>query len=114
VNAYPGLYASSVEWGCLDKVEPTYSEMLSILSQKYGLSAEEAVLIASEPDDIIYTRVVNAIAGGSSYTDAMNEINGISSGNEDAPLPEPEPEPLYDLLPEEDGVTGEGFVENND
>ncbi len=115
VNAYPGLYASAVEWRCLDKVEPTYSEMLSILSQKYGLSAEEAVLIASEPDDIVYTRLVNAIAGGSTYTDAMNQINGIPSESE-APLPEPEPEPepLYDLLPEEDGVTGEGFVENND
>jgi len=109
INAYPGLYTSAVEWGCLDQVNPTYQEMLGILSDKYGLSEQEAINIASEPDDLIYTKLVYEVVNGLSYTDAYNKINGIST--------EPEPEPVKevvkdDLLPEEDGVSGDNFIDN--
>ena len=109
INAYPGLYTSAVNWGCLDKVEPTYQEMLGILNNKYGLTTEEAFSIAAEPDDIVYTRLVHEVVNGMSYTDAYNKINGI--------VTEPEPEPVKevvkdDLLQEEDGIGNDNFVDN--
>ncbi len=111
INAYPGLYTSAITWGCLDKVDPTYQEMLGILQSKYGLSADEAFAIASEPDDIVYTRLVNEIARGKSYTDAYNKINGI--GTEPETVQEPEVIEKHDVLPEEEGVDGGNFVDNS-
>ena len=111
VNSYPSLKESSIEWGCLDKVEPIYANILDILQTKYSLTEEEALEIAGVEDDVVYTRIVNAIAKGVSYEDALNYIyTDDISGNtpiEDVIIPAN----MDDMLPEEDGMSGESFIE---
>lgn len=111
VNSYPSLKESSIEWGCLDKVEPIYANILDILQTKYSLTEEDALEIAGVEDDVVYTRIVNAIANGVSYEDALNYIyTDDISGN--TPIEEVIiPANMDDMLPEEDGMSGESFIE---
>ena len=101
VKDYPKLYAYASEWNAGEDVSAVYHRMLTILADEYGLTEEQAAEIAAEPDDIVYTRRVTAIAGGEGFEE-----------NESAPSRVPE-EPLTDVLPEEEGLDGTVFIDNN-
>lgn len=101
VNDYPALYEYAVQWNSVAEVSEVYAQMLDILSNKYGLTEEQAKEIAAEPDDVEYTRKVTAVAEGKSYsaTDASQEVTGSN-------------ESLRDILPEEEGMVNANFVDN--
>ncbi len=112
VDSYPELKASAEEWGCIENVEPVYNSMVNILQGKYGLSEDKAKEIAAIEDDLVYTRVVNAIVSGVAYEDALNYIyTDDISGNTPTDEGVNAPANMDDILPEEDGVSGDGFIE---
>jgi hypothetical protein len=95
VNDYAALYDYAAQWNAESLISETYEQMLSILSDKYGLTESQALEIAAEPDDVEYTRKVTDVAEGRGYA---------SSETEDVPLEVQ----LPDMLPEE-----QQFPENN-
>ena len=66
---YPGLYAYADRYSAGNEVYGEYTAVLNILSDKYGLSESQALEIAAESRDIVYTKMVTAIAGGASFQD---------------------------------------------
>ncbi len=94
VYDYEDLYAYASKWNAGNEVSATYGQMLSILQDKYKLSEDEALEIASEPYDVEYTKLVTAVAEGKGYHSSQNESK--------------EPVTLPDMLPEE-----MDFPENN-
>ncbi|MCR5426884.1 MAG: hypothetical protein K6E81_08655, partial [Lachnospiraceae bacterium] len=107
VNVYPSLYRSAVEWNCAEEVSSVYNEMVDILNTKYRLTVDEALAIAAQEDDVIYTRLVTAAAQGYGYA------GNYQTQEQEEPAPEPEPEPMPDELPEEQEMDGSTFVEPN-
>lgn len=67
VNDYAKLYEYAGKWNAEDDVSAVYSRILDILQDKYGLTEAQALEIAAEPDDVEYTRLVTAVAGGEAY-----------------------------------------------
>ncbi len=99
---YTELYEYAAQWDCIDEVAAIYEQMLDILSNKYGLTEEEAKEIADEPDDVEYTKKVTAVAEGGTYG-----LSEASQGGEEAPQ-----ESMSDMLPEEESFIGADFVDN--
>jgi len=97
VYDYANLYAYASKWNAGEEVAAVYAQMLGILQDKYNLTENEALEIAAEPDDVEYTKLVTAIAGGEKY---------VSDGKT-SDKPE-KIEDLPDMLPEE-----KKFPENN-
>jgi hypothetical protein len=104
VNDYPLLYEYATEWNSTAEVEEGYTEILSILSEKYGLTEEQAKEIAAIEDDTEYTKAVIAACEGKGYpasdTDSTN------------PQVTDNAETLKDLLPEEQGMVNSQFIDN--
>ena len=94
VNDYPALYEYAGRWNAHDEVGEVYSQMLGILQEKYGLTEAQALAIAAEPDDVVYTKLVTAAAQGEGYH-PQTDPAGLE-------------EQLPDMLPEE-----KDFPENN-
>lgn len=94
VYDYEDLYEYASKWNAGDEVSATYNQMLGILQDKYKLTESDALEIAAEPDDVEYTKLVTAIAGGEGYHSANSESTN--------------PVELPDMLPEE-----KQFPENN-
>ncbi|MCM1541661.1 MAG: hypothetical protein NC121_10405 [Blautia sp.] len=100
VNDYPVLYEYAGQCNAAGEVAQEYATILNLLYENYGLTEDQARAIAAEPDDIEYTRQVNAIVQGGAY----------GSWNE----PEPEEDvPLQDELPEETEMSGGSFIDTN-
>lgn len=95
VNEYAGVYEYALQWNAEDDVSVIYSRILGILQDKYGLTEEQALEIAAEPDDVEYTRLVTAAAQGKGY---VSRDTAPVRGKEELP----------DMLPEE-----RQFPENN-
>ena len=106
VDHYPTLYAYAIQWNAGDEVMTGYSYILNILSEKYGLTEEQAKEIASVRSDYEYTKMVVAIVQGKPYG-SWNEPVIVETEPE-----EPEQAPLPDELPEE-GELEEGFYIGN-
>jgi hypothetical protein len=104
VNDYPILYEYAAQWNSTTEVAEGYAEILSILSEKYGLTEEQAKEIAAIADDTEYTMAVIAACEGKGYssTDADDE-NAQVTDNQAA---------LKDLLPEEQGMVTSQFIDN--
>lgn len=100
VNEYPPLYEYATQWNAAGEVAQEYSVILNVLYEKYGLTEDQARAIAAEPDDIEYTRQVNAIVQGGAY----------GSWNEPEPVEEG---PLPDELPEETDLPEGNFIDTN-
>ena len=100
VNEYPVLYEYATQWNAAGEVAQEYSIILNVLYEKYGLTEDQARAIAAEPDDIEYTRQVNAIVQGGAY----------GSWNEPEPVEEG---PLPDELPEETDLPEGNFIDTN-
>ena len=100
VNDYPELYDYAGQCNAAGEVAQEYAVILNLLYENYGLTEDQARAIAAEPDDIEYTRQVNAIVQGGAY----------GSWNE----PEPEVDvPLQDELPEEAELPEGTFIDTN-
>lgn len=100
VNDYPALYDYAGQCNAAGEVAQEYATILNLLYENYGLTEDQARTIAAEPDDIEYTRQVNAIVQGGAY----------GSWNE----PEPEVDaPLQDELPEETELPEGNFIDTN-
>ncbi len=102
VNDYPALYEYAYQWNAVNEVNEVYSEMLTILSEKYGLNEAEALAIAAEKSDKEYTKIVTALANGLSYGSWNN--TDISQ--------EPTEDKLPNELPEESEMGQGSFVDN--
>lgn len=97
VYDYADLYAYASQWNAGEEVAAVYAQMLAILQDKYNLTESDALEIAAEPDDVEYTKLVTAVAGGEKYISAEK--------SSDKPV---KTEDLPDMLPEE-----KKFPENN-
>ena len=100
VHDYPTLYAFSGKWNAVSDVQVVFDQMLEILRSKYGLTEEEAKIIAYEEDDLLYSKMIRTIAGGGVFGDWENgdifdpqtendQQNPLQGGDEDL-LPEEE------------------------
>lgn len=97
VYDYANLYAYASKWNAGEEVAAVYAQMLGILQDKYNLTENEALEIAAELDDVEYTKLVTAIAGGEKY------VSDGKTSDKPAKI-----EDLPDMLPEE-----KKFPENN-
>lgn len=102
VHKYPELYAYAQQWNAGQEVADVYTQILALLSERYGLTEEQAQSIADEPDDVQYTRMVLAITQGKDF----------GSWNQPQEPELPVQEPLEDELPEEEGLGTDIFVNN--
>lgn len=107
VSDYPKLYAYASQWNAEDEVAEGYAVILNILSDKYGLTENEALEIAAEPNDVEYTRMVTDIARGKAY-----ESEKESEEKEPEQLPDETEETIQDMLPEEAELGNDTFIDN--
>lgn len=98
VNDYTELHEYAKKWAIEDAVAQEYASLVTILTNKYQLTEEQAREIAAIKDDVQYTKVVTAIAGGETYGEA--------------PKREERLEDLKDVLPEEKELLEKIFGEN--
>lgn len=105
VYTYPDYQALAAQQGAAEEVAEIYQELLQILADKYQLTEAEAYEIIEQPDDIQYSRMVWAIVQG----------EGFDSWNQQKEPEETEAvqAPLVDELPEETGLDGTEFIDNN-
>ena len=106
VKEYPKLYAYAVQWNAGDEVDAGYQHLLTILSQNYGLTQEQALEIANARSDIEYTRMVLFIVQGRGFGswDVSNTVTKPSSESTEGQLP--------DALPEESEMDESTFINN--
>ena len=107
VSDYPKLYAYASQWNAEEEVAAGYAVILNILSDKYGLTENEALQIAAEPNDVEYTRIVTDIARGKTY-----EMVEESENEELSNQPEETEETMKDILPEEEELGNDTFIDN--
>ena len=100
VDDYPDLYQYASQWNASGDVAVEYAVILNLLYENYGLTEEQARAIAAEPNDIEYTKQVNAIVQGGVY----------GSWNKPEPVPDA---PLTEVLPEEAELPEGNFIETN-
>lgn len=116
VDYYPSLLAYASQWEVLPEVGEIYASMLSVLSDRYGITEEQALAIAAIKSDIEYTRTITALAGGEIYGASDNapmEDTGYADGQPDAGFSEEGgAEELPDELPEESELEDGNFVDN--
>lgn len=117
VNGYPSLVAYASQWEMLPEMGEIYASMLNILSDRYGLTEEQALAIAAIKSNIEYTRTVTAVAGGEAYGNGSMQDTGDADsqpdmGAEEEGGTEAQPEELPDELPEESELEGGSFVDN--
>ena len=106
VKEYPKLYAYAVQWNAGGEVEAGYQHLLTILTQNYGLTEEQALVIANARSDIEYTRMVLFIVQGRGFG-SWDESNTVTK-----PSPEHTDNPLPDALPEENEMDDSTFINN--
>lgn len=99
VHDYPVLYSYSEQWNAENEVAESYAKILNILSENYHLTEAQAREISELPDDVEYTMAVTALSQGVSYE------NWRYGGDETE-------EELPDILPEEDELSEDDFVDN--
>jgi len=101
VKNYPKLYSYASEWNAGTEVSEIYTKMLTVLSEKYRLTEEQALEIANTKDDVTYSKMVYIIADGGSFGswDEQPEVEIEES--------------LRDVLPEEEELDDVLFLENS-
>ena len=100
VYEYPTLYDYASKWNASTEVGEYYNLILEILSDKYRLTEEQALEIANERRDVVYTKMIMAIADGEAYGSWIDpDVSDIVI--------------LPDELPEESGLGQSEFVDNN-
>ena len=105
VTDYPELYAYAVQFNAGEEVTAAYQSVLAILFEKYGLTEEQAMEILSVPSDYTYTEMVVDIVMGKPFG-SWNDQGETGGEQESQPAPAP------DLLPEEEDLDGDTFIDN--
>lgn len=108
VDRYPQLYEYANQWNAGAEVAAGYATILNYLSANFGLTESQAQQIADEKKDIDYTRIVTAIANGKSF----EEWNAPDAGMDEAPVEEVPESGMEDVLPEEEELGTDTFVDN--
>lgn len=118
VNNYPPIRDYAAQCDALPEVEEIYAGIMGILSDKYGITEEQAREIASMGSRIEYTRAVTAVAEGKGYgtgnaSGASTQPEGNPEEIQGAPEVQPEEgnEALPDELPEEAELEEGNFVD---
>ena len=97
VHDYPSLLNYATEYNAQDEVTVAFQEILNVLSQKYGLSQEEAQEIADISNNVEYTQRVMTVLqklGLESWDmpQIVEDVTPSNDGEEAAELPDPLPE----------------------
>lgn len=97
VHDYPSLLNYATEYNAQDEVTVAFQEILNVLSQKYGLSQEEAQEIADISNDVEYTQRVMTVLqnlGLESWDmpQIVEDTAASNDGEATAELPDPLPE----------------------
>ena len=97
VHDYPSLLNYATEYNAQDEVTVAFQEILNVLSQKYGLSQEEAQEIADISNNVEYTQRVMTVLqklGLESWDmpQSVEEATPSNDGEAAAELPDPLPE----------------------
>ena len=97
VHDYPSLLNYATEYNVQDEVTVAFQEILNVLSQKYGLSQEEAQEIADISNNVEYTQRVMTVLqklGLESWDmpQIVEDATPSNDGEEAAELPDPLPE----------------------
>lgn len=108
VDRYPQLYEYANQWNAGAEVAAGYATILNYLSANFGLTESQAQQIADEKKDIDYTRIVTAIVNGKSF----EEWNAPDAGMDEAPVEEVPESGMEDVLPEEEELGTDTFVDN--
>jgi hypothetical protein len=111
VNDYPALYEYATEWNSVGDISEGYSEILSILSEKYGVTEEQAKEIAAIKNDTDYTRAVAQICVDKGFI-TSDVLTPSASQSETTVSDTPATETLIDALPEEQGMVNADYVDN--
>ncbi len=97
------LLTGADEYGVRSEVDAVYQQIVSLLENNYGITAQEAMEVISY-DEQAYTRRLHTAVYGTDFTDPDDEADEASDQSEDAV---PEVLPAQDVLPEE-----EEFMDN--
>lgn len=115
VNSYPELLEYASQWEVLPEMGEVYASMLGILSERYGITEEQARAIAAIKSNIVYTRTVTALAGGETYGTSGNVPGQNAEESDSQPETDTDDvgaEELPDELPEESELEDGNFVDN--
>jgi len=111
IDRYPDLYSYAVQWNAGSEVSEVYAVLLSTLSEKYGLTEEQARVIAAEPNDREYTRQVVNVVRGIGYEIGI-ELPEAPETQEPGEAEASQEVSLPDELPEEGELEADVFIEN--
>lgn len=89
VHVKDDVYVLAENYGAAAEVDAVYTEILAILSSNYGLAEEDARALINEKSDLVYTKKLQAIVGGTEYTESTVVPTEISQ---------------EDMLPEEEEI----------
>ncbi len=112
VDRYPQLYEYANQWNAGAEVAAGYATILNYLSTNFGLTESQAQQIADEKKDIDYTRIVTAIANGKSFEEWNAPELPPDAGMDEAPVEEVPESGMEDVLPEEEELGTDTFVDN--
>ena len=112
VDRYPQLYEYANQWNAGAEVAAGYATILNYLSANFGLTESQAQQIADEKKDIDYTRIVTAIANGKSFEEWNAPELPPDAGMDEAPVEEVPESGMEDVLPEEEELGTDTFVDN--
>lgn len=112
VDRYPQLYEYANQWNAGAEVAAGYATILNYLSANFGLTENQAQQIADEKKDIDYTRIVTAIANGTSFEEWNAPEMPPDAGTDEAPVEEVPESVMEDVLPEEEELGTDTFVDN--
>lgn len=111
IDSYPELYAYAGQWNAESDIAAGYATILNYLSNEFGLTEGQAQTIAAVRSDREYTKMVTAIAGGRTFENWDAPVTPETPGKIPE-APEPEEDQIPDILPEEDELGKDTFIEN--
>ncbi len=118
IDSYPDLYSYAGQWNAEEDIAAGYAIILNYLSGEFGLTEGQAQTIAAVRSDREYTKMVTAIAGGRTFENwdapAASEVpkQDPAASEQDPTVSEPEENQIPDMLPEEDGLGNDTFIDN--
>lgn len=112
VNKQKDILSQAEKYGLEADAEYSYQDVLQILTEKYGVSEEDAIAINAYRQDALYTLHLRAIVAGEEFVcpDYLREYGqaNVTTDTQDEEIIE---ETLEDILPEEEELIEAEFEE---